>query len=104
MSRRGKTAKQRQRAQTMLALGVPPGPFAGVYARALEQAKEVGLYLLHEGTGHDPSWRVYHAKTGKHLMTYSPRTRRWVGSGKSGVADTPRHVIDVALVLATFTA
>lgn len=57
------------------------------FFKARELCKEVGLYILREGTKTDPSWRFLSCATGRFVGQYSPVTRTCFRGGRHSQVD-----------------
>jgi GNAT superfamily N-acetyltransferase len=64
--------------------GPEAGPYSRLLAAALREARRLGLYVLSEGPGDDPAWRVYERQGGRCVLSFWPLSRRWVARGRSG--------------------
>jgi hypothetical protein len=87
--RRQEKKRQRQaakRSEPVPANFPPPaavpgkGPFAHFTWKAMKAAEYAGFYILVEGAAEDPCWSIFSRATGKWVINYHPKSRRWARS------------------------
>jgi hypothetical protein len=72
------------KAKAKAELSMPPGPYSELAQRALRVASRMGLWLLVEGLADNPAWRVYSRTSGRLVLSYFPRSRRWLAGQEEG--------------------
>jgi hypothetical protein len=57
--------------------GAERGPYTGLECGAKRAASRLGLWVLFGEPADDPQWSVFSRGTGRVVLTYYPRSRRW---------------------------